>query len=199
MAAAVLVEGAGAGVADGAVGGVEGAAGLIKGPVLIHFQAQAIQGQGAPAGQGQGGGGELGQAIARGKVGIEGDRAVIQQPAAEQTAGVDIGALVLQAALHVAALVIEGSVTQAAAGLIKDPAGIQVDGGGGEGAAAQNILRRDRSCWGCQGKVAQHHHGPGRLLDRPIAVDADRRSLQFPCQAASVQEESHGAGRTCNV
>ena len=56
--------------------------------------------------------------------------AVIQQPAAEQTAGVGIGALVLQGALHVAALVVEGGVSKVAAGLIKDPAGIQVDGGG---------------------------------------------------------------------
>ena len=74
MAAAALGEGAGPGVADGGVGGVEGAAGLIKAAPLVHFQALAVQGQGAAAGQGQGRGGVLGQAIAGGKVGIKGDR-----------------------------------------------------------------------------------------------------------------------------
>ena len=172
VAAAALGEGGRAGVADGAVGGVEGAAGLVKGAALIHFQTQAIQGHSGPAGQGQGGGGVLGQAVAGGKVAIEGGRAVIQEPAAEQTAGVGIGAPVFQAALDVAALVVEGGGTQAAAGLIKDPAGIQVDGGGGERAVLE-IIGAGAASGGGQGQGAGHRVAAAALGEGGRAGVAD--------------------------
>ena len=76
------------------------AAGLIKDWPLDPLPDPAVQGQGdRRSGQGQGRGGVLGQAIVRGKVGIEGDRAVVQQPAAECPAGVGIGAPVFQVAM----------------------------------------------------------------------------------------------------